>query len=47
MTFAAGTSAAYQLGRYEVRSNIGAGGMGDVYVSQDTDRIKKEDRAWR
>jgi serine/threonine protein kinase/tetratricopeptide (TPR) repeat protein len=32
MTLAAGT----HLGRYEVRSKIGAGGMGEVYLAQDT-----------
>ena len=32
MTLAPGT----KLGRYEVRSKIGAGGMGEVYLAQDT-----------
>src|SRR5688572_21389984 len=37
MTIATGTS----LGRYEIRSHIGAGGMGEVYLAKDTtlDRI--------
>jgi serine/threonine protein kinase/tetratricopeptide (TPR) repeat protein len=33
MRIAAGT----KLGRYEIRSKIGAGGMGDVYLAQDTE----------
>src|SRR5712691_4667769 len=37
MTIAAGTL----LGRYEVRSKIGAGGMGEVYLAQDTKLDRK------
>src|SRR5256884_6693261 len=32
MSLAAGT----KLGRYEIRAQIGAGGMGEVYLAQDT-----------
>jgi serine/threonine protein kinase len=32
MTLAPGT----KLGRYEIRSQVGAGGMGEVYLVQDT-----------
>ena len=37
MTITAGT----KLGRYEVRSKIGEGGMGEVYLAQDTKLDRK------
>jgi serine/threonine protein kinase len=37
MTIDAGT----RLGRYEIRAKIGAGGMGDVYLAQDTKLDRK------
>lgn len=30
-----------RLGRYEIRSQIGAGGMGEVYLAQDTKLDRK------
>src|SRR5260370_14132315 len=37
MSLAAGT----KLGRYEIRSQLGAGGMGEVYLAQDTKLDRK------
>src|SRR5712692_8973740 len=37
MTIATGT----KLGRYEIRAKLGAGGMGEVYLAQDTKLDRK------
>src|SRR5437667_7293733 len=37
MTIAAGT----KLGRYEIRSQIGEGGMGEVYLAEDAELHRK------
>jgi len=36
-----GTTEGTRLGRYEIRSKIGAGGMGDVYLAEDTQLHRK------
>jgi eukaryotic-like serine/threonine-protein kinase len=38
MPLATGT----RLGRYEVRSQLGAGGMGEVYLTRDTTELERE-----
>jgi len=37
MNIAAGT----RLGRYEIRSKIGAGGMGQIYLARDTSELDR------
>src|SRR5713226_2071099 len=34
-------NAGTRLGRYEIRSKIGAGGMGEVYLAEDTQLHRK------
>ena len=42
MSIALGT----KLGRYEIRAQIGEGGMGEVYLAEDTQLHRKERQRW-